>query len=75
MKVICWDAEGTKGWLIEGHEYTVYNEDNHSFNIPVYFLIETSKDGQARPWDKNRFIQKSNIDETTFERNYNKQLV
>jgi hypothetical protein len=73
MKVMCIDDTMQRRPILKyGEIYTVYDEDNTTYNLPAVFLEEIDQRlGGKRPWDKNRFIPLSNIDETTFERNYN----
>jgi hypothetical protein len=73
MKVMCIDDEDQLGSDLKyGEIYTVYDEDNTTFNVPVVFLEEIDQWGWwQEPWAKDRFIPLSEIDETTFERNYN----
>lgn len=66
MKVICIDASELQMDLVkEGEVYTVYEEEDVLFNIPVYFLEEIDTDGKKHPYDKKRFIPISDLDETT----------
>lgn len=64
MKVICIDSERTNGSLKDGEMYTVYEEDNTTFNLPVYFLEEFDTPMTKCPFDKNRFAPCSGLDET-----------
>lgn len=70
QKVICIDSEGTT-YLIEGELYTVIGYDDKRYNQPVVFLREIV--GEA--YCADRFAPISEIDETTFERNYEKEKV
>lgn len=84
MKVLCIDDKPRPGEVPgiepkEGETYTVSQEGNgecaitHKL-IPCYRLVELSN--PPNDWhDKDRFIPVSSIDETEFERNYNKELV
>jgi hypothetical protein len=65
MKVLCIDAERTNNRLTNGETYTVYEEDDITFNLPVYFLEEFDTEVSKCPFDKKRFIPCSGVDETT----------
>lgn len=77
MKVICIDDSKhplkyggfyrTDWWLEYGKIYTV-NENSGGF----YSLNEDPRKGST--WKASRFVPLSDIDETEFIRNYNKQL-
>lgn len=65
MKVICIDAtQLAKPVIKEGETYTVCNENDYLFNKPVYFLSEVDTDGDLHPFDKERFVPCSGINET-----------
>lgn len=70
MKVICIDATQSSNRLVYLNTYTVYREAVYR-GVPVYYLDEVYNE----PFMKERFIPLSTIDETTFERNYNKEKV
>lgn len=71
MKVLCIDDSNLEyGFLKYGDVYTVIGEENH-MGLICYFLEEIVGESYV----KTRFIPLSEIDETEFERNYNKELV
>jgi hypothetical protein len=77
MKVVCIDASPSKIHpnykceLIEGNIYTKIGELAGIRGILHYDLAECPVHAYAA----SRFIPLSTIDETEFERNYNKELV
>ena len=70
MKVICINDAGTKE-LKFGAEYTVVDGRNcYVSGLYCYFFEEV-----VLGYEAQRFAPVSEIDETEFERNYNKELV
>ena len=81
MRVICVDAKGRPGdhptgVLKEGGCYKVVDEKmargTDGRRAMCYVLEEF---GPLMGFEKDRFVPLSSIDETQFERNYNKELV
>lgn len=76
MRVVCIDAScsippgynGMPFLLKEGEIYTVSQEEHN-----CYHLVETDRINPTYCYSKKRFIPLSDIDETTFERNYQTQ--
>jgi len=79
MKVICIDVKpynnGTCEELVVGETYTVVNSFIYGEKILVYQLEELPPPTPFHGYDSRRFIPVSEIDETEFVRNYNKELV
>lgn len=73
MKVICISNSGVEKLIQCGVRYTVYFENEKFYRLEEA-KINPSTD-QVMGFRKSRFIPISEIDETTFERNYNKELV
>lgn len=79
MRVICINATKPPNFpispLVEGNHYTIQRIEP-TFNGDCYILHETRKWQELNKiaFDKNRFIPLSEISETEFERNYNKEL-
>lgn len=84
MRVICIDIRVRPGNIVanlleENKVYSVrkywsasINNEGNLTNVPVYTLWEF---GEMDGFEVDRFIPLSSIDETEFERNYNKELV
>ena len=71
MKVLCVDATSeTPLPFKEGDILTVSGEDNETYCLPAYYFFECPP---HQPYDKNRFIPLSSIDETEMQREYNLQ--
>jgi hypothetical protein len=78
MKVICIESKINNPLmphLIEGKDYTAINEMVYE-GRPYYELSEIPPINNAKCWyEKRLFIFLSDIDETSFIREYNKQKV
>jgi hypothetical protein len=78
MKMICIDATPPHGYpispLIEGDSYTIQRTEPTPKG-ECYILNETLdwQEMHMIAFEKRRFIHMSEIDETTFKRNYNKE--
>ncbi len=80
MKVICINATAPPAYplspLIEGNTYTIQRVEA-TIKGDCYILHETIEWQELHKiaFAKHRFIPLSIVDETTFERNYQKELV